>query len=198
MDDVKTFVGYHSTNDENAMNILSNNFMMPKVPDGEDVTGQERYAKYWLGAGIYFFEDVDVAKWWCTKPSSTFGCTGKHVIIESTLNSNKIWDLRKVSKWREIIKYFDYFMSLIGSAYVVNVPSENQKDLRQNLRCIFFTWLRSTYDIEMIIAAFNQHEFQYLEEGKYKIEDELDIYYTEVQYCVYDPNVIINNKVCKL
>ena len=67
---------------------------------------------------------------------------------------------------------------------------KNYIDTKQVLRCLFFNWLHDVKQIDMIIAAFNQDEFEYLDRGNYTIESYLDLFYTEVQYCVYDLKVI--------
>lgn len=197
----KNYTGYHSTTIEYADEIILNGFIIPRLDADDDKSKQEKFFKYWLGPGVYFFEDIDVAKWWSSKPSDTFGSVGEHIELKSSLSPKNVLDLRKVSVWKELVKYFDIFCTHVAKNFVTKLPKKipfNKKSKRYRkyfetkyqLRCIFFTWLISTQQIDMIIAAFNQEEFGYLEKGKYKIEKYLDIFYTEVQYCVYDLKVI--------
>ena len=184
--------GYHSTTEENALEILSSGFCLPKM----DIDGSEkiddRFFKYWLGSGIYFYEDEGVAKWWSSKPSKTFGSVGSHIILKSEICPKKVFDLRKVASWNQLIKFFDEFMKIIGKKVVVE--DVDNKNREYNIRCIFFNWLQSSIQCDMIIAAFNQNEFAYLAKGEYSIGEEMDLYYTEVQYCVYDASIISNTK----
>lgn len=184
--------GYHSTAKENALCILSDGFCLPNM----DTTGTQdidnRFFNYWLGAGIYFYEDEDVAKWWSSKPSKTFGTAGDHIILKSEIYPKRVLDLRKVSSWNQLIKFFDEFMKRLGKKVVVE--ESDGKNHEYNIRCIFFNWLQSSIHCDMIIAAFNQNEFAYLDKGEYSIGEEMDIYYTEVQYCVYDPYIIKNTQ----
>lgn len=179
------YQGYHSTTKENAVNIIFGGFHMPENED-------KRFWAYWLGAGVYFFEDKDVAEWWSSKPSKTFGADGEHVVLKSEIHPNNIFDIRKVSSWNQLVKSFDYFMKTLSNDCIVNDKKDN--NTKKRLRCLFFNWFWKYYHLDMIIAAFNQSEFDYLDAGEYSIEKEMDIYYTEVQYCIYD-TAIINNTI---
>lgn len=201
MGDNKIYIGYHSTIKEYADIIIEDGFEVPSFDVNGDKAKQEKFFKYWLGPGVYFFEDEDVANWWSGKPSKTYGASGDHVILKSTLSPLNVLDLRKVSVWIELIKYFDVFCDHVGKNFIVKLPKKvpaykkskknrNYLDTKYQLRCMFFVWLHSVHKIDMIIAAFNQDEFEYLIKGKYKIEKYLDLFYTEVQYCVYDKIVI--------
>lgn len=197
---------YHSTAEKNIESILNSGFRLPTLdPNKIDRKNMSRFFKYWLGAGIYFFEDIEVAKWWSTHPSSTFGSRGKHKVLKASLKKCNIVDLRKVSEWRKLIQGFDAFMDEVGKQYVVNLPSginihrlcqksasKKNNDTNHKLRCMFFNWYQSVNHYDAIIASFNQEEFKYLENGDYNIGEYLDIYYAEVQYCVYNPNIIEN------
>lgn len=180
MEDNVKYQGYHATIEENASNILSNGFKVPS-------DNVNKVSRYWLGSGVYFFEDIEVAKWWCTKPTKTFGDEGKHVILKSEICPKKVFDLRKASSWRNAVIFFDEFMKLTEKTAVVELPDDIR---REHIRCLFFNWLKKALEADMIIAAFNQDEFKYLNKGTYRIEKEMDIYYTEVQYCVYDTKII--------
>lgn len=201
MGDNKIYTGFHSTSKDFAIEILSNGFKIPCIDSEDENSKQEKFFKHWLGTGVYFYEDVDVAKWWSSKPSKTFGADGEHMILQSSLSPKKVLDLRKVSAWKELIKDFDLFCKHIGKNLIVNLPDtipsdkdseeyKNYIDTKHQLRCMFFDWLHMASQIDMVIAAFNQEEFDYFDNGDYKIETYLDLFYTEVQYCVYDPKVI--------
>lgn len=197
-------IGYHATNANNVQSIINGNFRKPqKAIDNSDEKVSEKFYTYWLGSGIYFFEDIEVAKWWKTKPSSTFGENGSYedkAIIKAMIStSSRTWDLRKVTTWRKVIKAFDEYMTQIGK-YIVNTSNssnELKKDLYKKLRCSFFTWFSQSYNVDVIIVAFNQIEFNYLDKGFYDIGEYMDIFYTEVQYCVYDINCIKQRCVAK-
>lgn len=191
------YYGYHSTSKENALEILSGGFRLPKMDvDGNDKDVDERFFEYWLGSGIYFYEDEDVAKWWNNKPSNTFGVEGDHMILKSEICPKNVFDLRKVSSWNKLIKFFDQFMKNFGKNVVVE--EKDSKSLEHKIRCIFFSWLHSSIGCDMIIAAFNQSEFKYLDKGVYSIGEKMDIYYSEVQYCVYDASIINSTKKNKI
>ena len=90
-------------------------------------------------------------------------------------------------------------MTQIGK-YIVNTSNssnELKKDLYEKLRCSFFTWFSQSYNVDVIIVAFNQIEFNYLDKGFYDIGEYMNIFYTEVQYCVYDINCIKQRCVAK-
>lgn len=181
------YQGYHSTTKENATNIISNGFRLPEKVDN-------RFFEYWLGAGVYFFEDKEVAEWWNSKPSDTFGTSGEHIVLKSEIHPKNIFDIRKVSSWNQLVTFFDLFMKTLINSCVVNDKNGDEKNIKKRLRCLFFNWFRETFQCDMIIAAFNQSEFNYLDSGEYSIEKEMDIYYTEVQYCVYDTGIIRNSQ----
>lgn len=207
MENNKLLIGYHSTSEDAAMKILSDNFKMPSISSNDSEERTKKFFKYWLGTGVYFFEDVEVAKWWSSKPSDTFGEEGTHKILKCEITGNNVIDLRKVTEWRNLIKRFDLFMSEVGKNFIVNLPEEmptdskdsneykQYMDTKHKLRCFFFNWYHEAYKVDIIIAAFNQEEFEYIEKGQYNIDKFLDLYYTEVQYCVYDPKVITQKSI---
>lgn len=208
----KVIVGYHATNKTNVASILTDNFKRPvKSTENTDKKADKRFYKYWLGNGVYFFEDIEVAKWWKSCPSTTFGekesFENKAIIRARIATSDKTWDLRKVDTWRKTIKAFDEYMDELGK-YITGGNDDQEKDdqelneeideeLFQKLRCSFFNWFNQNYDVDIIIAAFNQSEFDYLDKGCYNIGKLMDIYYTEVQYCVYDIKCIKHRELAK-
>lgn len=188
------YQGYHSTSKENASKILSNGFRIPKIEITTSKNVDKKFFEYWLGVGVYFFEDKDVAKWWSSKPSKTFGAVGEHVVLKSEIQPNNIFDIRKVSSWNQLIYFFDLFMKTFMNGCIVDDNKDDEKNSKKIIRCLFFNWFRVLIQCDMIIAAFNQSEFEYLDKGEYSIEKEMDIYYTEVQYCIYD-TAIVNHTI---
>lgn len=52
---MQKIIGYHGTKAKNVNPILKNGFIIAPKKDGDN---------HWLGHGIYFYSDYELADWW--------------------------------------------------------------------------------------------------------------------------------------
>lgn len=197
---VVQFIGYHCTSENNADNIIKNSFIINNITDFPENKGKDKFFTYWLGSGVYFYEDLEVAKWYSTGNHGKYGTDNKNssqTILQSQIDCTAYIDLRKVLDWRKITDDFDFFFEQVGKSFVVNLKNGDEKSDKDKfnkaihqMRCLFFNWYHTYRNIKMIIAAFNLGEYEYIEKGTYSAKEYFGISYTEVQYCIYDTSII--------
>lgn len=167
------FKAYHGTDESVAQAIVENGFI--SRPNRE----------HWLGEGIYFFLDKNLAEWWTTNPTKK---SGMHiqtpVVIECTfeIETDKIFDLRNLTDYNNYVTNYNNFFC---------VWLKNAKGIRMNtkkLRCGFFNFMWGAYEIDAIIAPFilpdQPYMPQYMDQ---ELANEMHIIYPEIQMCI-DPN----------
>ncbi len=88
------FKAYHGTDESVAQAIVENGFI--SRPNRE----------HWLGEGIYFFLDKNLAEWWTTNPTKKSGMRIQTpVVIECTfeIETDKIFDLRNLTDYNNYV-----------------------------------------------------------------------------------------------
>lgn len=165
------FSAYHGTDKAYLNSIISNGFEYK--PNKE----------HWLGNGIYFFIEYDLAKWWTMIKHPGFGNSIDIPVIikvELRCDIDYIVDLRLLEDYNWIYERYDDFHSCLLKNGSLEL-SINQ------LRCAFFDWLKEEYGIKIIVAGFQKKSSSYL---KGNLLSTLKIPYVEYQVCVYDESVI--------
>ena len=177
-DSINTYIGFHATDIKYAKLIIENEFLV-KPNDMQ-----------WLGQGIYFYLDKELAKWWTTRPSRRFGCNIKNAaIIEAKIQCSKdtCFDMRDVKVYRIAEKLFTEYFGEIYDNLDIDTPIGIDK-----LKCSFFDWLKARYLINVIIGVFSDNEKAYLESTNLSI---IHMTFGEVQLCVTDNTCIIEKKL---
>lgn len=173
---------YHGTDLKIAHNICNTGF---KIGYNE---------KHWLGNGVYFFIDYDLADWWTSNPSKTFGSliTQPSILqVEIDCPENEILDLRSLNNYREFTQiYIDDFLPDVYKG----VFDFSYKD-SQKLRCAFCDYLFEEYHLSGIIGNFHTPWQSYLPSGYHNIRKKLNLYYIETQLCLFDTSKIIKKTI---
>jgi len=182
------FTLYHGTDEEFAKKIQSEGF---KVKESRD---------HWLGNGIYFFLDEELARWWTTKPMKKFGPkTTSPVIIKCdyTVNEDSILDLRKFTDYTFCYDRFRDFYTKMYEPYI----AKNRIDIIK-LRCAFFDWLFDIYKYKAIVGTFSPEEQSYYKPFKRagSVFKHLGLVYGEVQVCISETQEshILNKQIIKV
>ncbi len=195
-------IGYHTTSKKNAASIFSSNFKLPVQPeDNSDENANKKYSTYWLGPGVYFFEDLDAAKWLKSEnPSSVFGvrcpANSKTIIRAKISTTEDTWDLRTISRIRELNGEFHEYMGAVKQ-YMVAYSGYSLDETRKRIRCAFFKWLYAKHGIDVIISPFTLDDCRYLDHTVYDTLCCLSIYYSEIQICVYNIDRILEKMEVK-
>lgn len=168
------YVGYHGTDLKCAESIIKSSFRC-KIS-----------TKHWLGNGIYFFKDKQLAVWWTTKPSQKFGNDiDNPAIIKAIIHceDDKVCNMFQLETYTFIVEKFRCFMETFRCYAQTDESYSVEK-----LRCSFFDWLTEIYHIDLIECGFqidppeitNGEEFELM-------RNKFNIPYIQVQLCVkYD------------
>lgn len=172
---------YHGTELGCAKNILNKEFTI------------KRNDEHWLGNGVYFFEDEDLARWWTTNPTSKYGTTVKEPAIlkcKILIDEQDILDLRRLQDYKHFCNiYKDIYLKKI----LRNGPDDAPKI--SQIRCAYCDFIQEYFQYKIIIGTFYKPTQPYLplKYGKYFTKFELP--YIEIQYCVFDNNVIVGKEI---
>lgn len=164
---------YHGTDVKYANDILKCGFVC------------KRSKKHWLGNGIYFYLDKDLADWWTTNPTNEFGTVvnDKAILeVEVSFAEEKVLDLRKLSNYLDCLVELDNFTKLAMGTLALGVEHD-----MKTLRCAFFDWIFDSFDYDCIIASFTHPEQAYLQSSSSEVIHTMRSFflnYTETQVCV--------------
>ena len=177
--------GYHGTDKSVADAILRDGFVC------------KQNTEHWLGNGIYFFADESLAKWWATNPTQKHGVRiTEPAIIECLIEADeqRVLNLCSLDAYQPYVKRYNEFTKSWIRAYRV----KNEINFRQ-LRCLFFDYLFTLYDIDVMIAPFLNPDQPYMPPfHDNSFSDQMHIMYTEVQICVHpEKQEVIKSKVLK-
>jgi hypothetical protein len=180
MDEVEnTYVGYHGTDKSCADDIIKNGYI-PK-PNNE----------HWLGEGVYFYIDKQLADWWTSKPSNKFGVEITNpVVIETVIKCfpETCLDMRTLCVYSFLCKKHQEFVSL---TYSKIRKTKRVQDPKQ-LRCAFFNYIKNTENKNVIIGVFQNYGGDYL---KNKLPEEYHMPYCETQICVSDSKCLRDSHI---
>ncbi len=164
---------YHGTDKKCAERIVVHGFKF-KASD-----------EHWLGNGVYFYLDSDLANWWTTKPSARFGSTINEPVVltfEIEISSDKILDLRFLSGYRQCLDSYAEFEDAAFKSIRLGESIEKKR-----LRCSFFDYAFSALNLDCIIGNFILSKNVYLRDKPKELLAQLrrlDIPYAETQVCI--------------
>jgi len=163
--------------------ILSNNFKEPTVKQGDN---------HWLGHGIYFFSDFELADWWAKTKVKNHNKKYSNIdmasVIKAEIQAERIVDLDNPSEMNNFVEYCHKFQAeLVKEGVVLELVDINSKQKR----CFFMDSYKLEKDIEVIIYTFSKKNPSYASSKYHKeVFRELDLHYNEKQICVGNPGNI--------
>jgi hypothetical protein len=174
--------GYHGTHIKYVNSILSEGF---KSNERED---------HWLGQGIYFYADFELAKWWAEKKFNRFRKTAAIIYVEIKAESKDILDLDTLSGYNFFLTEIKQILSKLKISFKFPV------DKRIENLCFALDLLKNELGINVIIRTFSKKNPSY---GGHKISDfeknyfnlPYDFVYLEKQICVTN-NTVVSLKEC--
>ncbi|HPR95840.1 MAG TPA: hypothetical protein PK466_05890 [Thermotogota bacterium] len=190
MDDL---IGYHGTKSSNVSGILSENFKEPIVKKEDN---------HWLGHGIYFFSDFELAEWWAkTKVkihNKKYSADDRASVIKAEIQADRIIDLDLPSKMNEFVEYCHKFQEeIVEQGIVLDFISDKKNSntpekISKRKRCFFMDSYKLDRDIEVILFTFSKENPSYASSRYHKrLFKELDLHYNEKQICVSKPSNIV-------
>ncbi|PIH01932.1 hypothetical protein LDJ93_08545 [Fusobacterium nucleatum] len=160
----KIFTGYHGTVDDNIEEIL------------ESILNRGFYISngknQWLGKGIYLFDNVSQARWWCeTQKEKSL----KYGIIEVTFScdSSKILDLDNQGDREKYIKAIKKYKNMIEEK---KLKFNSDEEALLKIQCLILSMYKKDNNIDMMKKTF------YLEK---ELKLKFDVMSkTHTQYCL--------------
>ena len=177
---------YHGTDEKIAKIIVKEPFQIKKSP------------YHWLGNGIYFYLDRDLAAWWTTNPSKKFGINvEKPAIVKADIEIEdcEVLDLRIFSNYVKISKEFEKFFTELY------IPYHKTSIDEKSLKCLFFDYYFLAHkEIKMIIGEFVAEKQEYVNQEQKDFLKHTNLLYGEIQICLRQncQDVIINKEVVAL
>lgn len=179
------FIAYHATDNNNIKSIFDEGF-------------HYNYYKYhWLGNGVYFFIDENLAQKWGKSHLKQYGQIHNCVILKVTIEVEKdfLCDLRQLDEYCSVKEKFDEYMEMLSSLSI-RFKEDSAEKFYQRLRCAFFDWLKKEMNLKCVISYFSER--QRTLPSKIKNEDDFlqfKIPYMEVQLCLYDTSCITKKEI---
>lgn len=164
-------LAYHGTKSDVCDKIIKNGFIIkPNI-------------EHWLGNGIYFFIDSQLAKWWTSNPTTKFGTVSnsKGAILTYDIH---IDDKVSVLDLRNLEDYMNFTNTFVALHSTFKKTLKNYiKVSFQSVLCSVFDYFFNTgYDI--IIGAYFLPKQPYLETVDKALFENFGLSYFEVQVCV--------------
>lgn len=181
---------YHGTDYDVAKIIISNGF---KFKENNE---------HWLGNGIYFYNDISLARWWTEKPTNKFGTDIKVPGILRcilTIDKEKILDLRRLDHYIWFSdRYKEFYESVINSEIVIEKDEKSNEFKTKQLRCAFCDFLKNKFTIDALVGTFDLPEQPYLPCEYGTGFNKFALHYIETQICVFNPGIITNKQMAEL
>ena len=185
-------VGYHGTKSSNVSDIISSNFKEPIVSKDNN---------HWLGHGIYFFTDFELAEWWAKtkveKHNKKYHTKDKASVIKAEIQADKIVDLDNPFKMNEFIEFCQVFQEeIVKKGVIFDFTSDKKRksspgNFKKQKRCFFLDIYKQEKNIEVIIYTFSKSNPSYASSKYHKtLFKDLDLHYNEKQICVSKPSNI--------
>lgn len=190
MEERINITGYHGTLYSNKDSILNNGFVISNKRDD-----------HWLGHGVYFYKDIDLAIWWSNNVVKSAYRKNKglfnggivfKVIMEP--QDHKVLDLDD----RSTLTLFNEYCIHIHEEYKkinkeIVVEAKDEFTLKNKLRCIYLDIYKDEHDIDLVMYTFARqspsYSWNFKKHGK---PMDLGLDYKEPQICVYNQKSIKN------
>lgn len=179
--DYVEMIGYHGTSSVHAEKIAKYGLDPDKTHIRPD---------HWLGQGVYFFSEFDLARWWADDIAGKLYNRGSFPIVyqaQIQAPREEILDLDNP-------KEYDLFLGrLLDMQKEIEADSENRMPVfnREQHRAVYFDYYREMYHKSVIMYTFSKDCARY---GTYrtgtdlaqqkKLEKALGLAYHEKQICV--------------
>ncbi len=183
MGTINTYTAYHATDQNNVASIICDDFKFNK----KDI--------HWLGNGVYFFIDKQLAIKWGGNHSAQYGTINNCAIIEAFIevDDEHLCDMRMLDTYCYVKNWFEKYMEVVSTSQI-KIKGVSQRTYHQRIRCAFFDWLVKELDLKCIIAYFSERKSTL--PTKADKEDNEGLFaqfkmpYIEVQLCVFDTDCI--------
>lgn len=190
---MQTIIGYHGTKTKNVESILKDGFKISPFKKGDN---------HWLGHGIYFYADYELADWWAQTKVNIHNSKYNHndtpSILKSKIEADLILDLDNPFLMKKFIKYQEKLEKEYIEQGIVLDFSKGMGERRERIRCFWMDIIKEEYNIQVIIYTFTRKNPSYANskhhahsDDKYSLAN-MGLDYHEKQICVTKNEFIID------
>lgn len=191
---MQKIIGYHGTKERFADSILK---------DGFKIAPKRENDNHWLGHGIYFYSDYELAEWWgrtkVNKHNKKYGFDDTSVVIKGIIEGDEVWDLDKPF----VLKRFKECQKKLEKDFIkLGVKLDFSKgDTLEKIRCFWMDSVKEDYNISVLIYTFTKDNPSYVE-SEYHVNSKeefslrnMGLTYHEKQICVTDNQFIVDRSI---
>lgn len=182
---MQKLVGNHGTKAKNVAPILKNGFIIAPPKDGDN---------HWLGHGIYFYSDYELADWWARtkvkKHNGKYGEKDRAVVLKAQIEADNVLDMDSPFALKKFKNYQMELEEQFVKQGIVLDFTQGKGKISERIRCFWMDAVKEAYNIQVIIYTFTRQNPSYVE-SKYSIysKDEyslknMELLYHEKQICV--------------
>lgn len=174
-------IGYHGTSSKHAKNIEKYGLDPDKTHIRSD---------HWLGQGVYFFADFNLAKWWAHDiAGKSYNCDEFPIVYQAQIQVSEE-ELLNLDNHEQ----YDLFLGrLLNMQETIEKDAKNRMPVfnAEQQKAVYFDYYKAMYNISVIIFTFSKDCAKYgtfrtgsdLMRQK-KLEKTLGLAYHEKQICV--------------
>ncbi len=189
---VQEIIGFHGTKSSSANSIISNNFRIQKPKNTDN---------HWLGHGIYFYEDYELAEWWAESKIQAhikkYNIKDTSEVIKAKIVANNIIDLDKPFELKRFSVYCediqkDFVRRGIVLDFVMGDNTEKgQMKAAERRRCFLLDNYKNSKNIDVIIYTFTKSNPSYATSKYRKVLEDIGMHFNEKQICVTSVETIV-------
>ena len=195
---MQEIIGYHGTKDASAKLILKDGFALATPKKGDN---------HWLGHGIYFYTEFELAEWWAKtkvkKQNKKYSKKDSPVVLKAVIHANNILDLDNPFCLMQFEEYQKKLEEQVINDGIVLDFADGKGQEKERIRCFWMDMVKEEYDIEVIIYTFNRKNPSYVN-SKYHVDNEsenslknMQLVYHEKQICVTSDNYIVEKEIVR-
>lgn len=187
---MQEIIGFHGTKMSCKDSIIKEEFKIPK---------KKKKDNHWLGHGIYFFADYELAEWWAETKVKVhrrkYGSEDEPCVIQAVIRADNILNLDNPFK---MIQFDDWCHEMaeeiVRKGIILNFDmGDGLRYAKYRERCFWMDQIKEEKKIQVIIYTFTKDNPSYAD-SHYHIND-MGLSYNEKQICVSSNDMIIKKIV---
>lgn len=190
---MQKIVGYHGTKVRNVDSILKDGFKIATPQNGDN---------HWLGHGIYFYSDYELASWWAktkvNKHNAKYGEDDVAIVLRAVIEADNVLDLDSPFALKQFAEYQKELEEQFVEQGIVLDFSKGIGKPFERIRCFWMDAVKEAYNIQVIIYTFTRKNPSYVDskyhintEGEYSLAN-MGLAYHEKQICVTENCFIVD------
>lgn len=189
-------IGYHGTKKRFADSILKEGFKKVQIIEGDN---------HWLGHGIYFYADYELAEWWAEtkvrKHNKKYKQFDIPVVVKGEIEAGNILDLDKPFMLNLFKKYQKKLEEQMVKDGVVLDFTKGKGHSCERIRCFWMDAVKEEHNIDVVIYTFPKKNPSYIDSDYHVNTTEtyslgnMGLTYHEKQICVTANNCIVDKSI---